>query len=297
MTTKMIQKSQAAGKRGARRKALRRFFKNPLSVVGLVLVGVLTLAAVFAPLISPHDPAEQSLFEKRSKPFGKFTLGADQFGRDILSRLIYGGRVSLIVAFFSVLIALIGGIVIGTLCGYLGGLIDVVLMRLMDLMLSFPYLLLAIILAAVLRERMPNMVNTILAIGIWALPTFARMVKALVLTIKNQEYVTAARAIGAPDLQIVWSHIIPNFISPVIVYASLFMANAIMMEAALSFLGLGVQPPTPSWGEMISSGRNFLMVAPHVATIPGLAIMVAVLGFNLLGDGLRDALDPKMNTL
>lgn len=141
------------------------------------------------------------------------------------------------------------------------------------------------------------MINTILAIGIWALPTFARMVRALVLTLKNQEYVTAARAIGAPGYRIVWSHIIPNFISPVVVYASLFMANAIMMEAALSFLGLGVQPPTPSWGEMISSGRNFLMVAPHVATIPGLAIMAAVLGFNLLGDGLRDALDPKMNTL
>ena len=199
-------------------------------------------------------------------------------------------------ALSSVLLALAGGIIIGTVCGYWGGLLDAALMRLMDLMLSFPYLLLAIILAAVLRERLPNLVNTTLAIGIWALPTFARMVRASVLSIKKQEYITAAKAVGAPNWMIVWSHVIPNFISPVIVYASLFMANAIMMEAALSFLGLGTQPPTPSWGEMISSGRNFLMSAPHVATIPGLAIMTAVLGFNLLGDGLRDALDPKMKT-
>ena len=197
------------------------------------------------------------------------------------------------VALFSVLLAMAGGIIIGTTCGYLGGVVDAALMRVMDLMLSFPYLLLAIILAAVLRERLPSLVNTTMAIGIWALPTFARMVRASVLTIKKQEYITSARAVGAPGIMIVWSHIIPNFISPVVVYASLFMANAIMMEAALSFLGLGVQPPTPSWGEMISAGRNFLMVAPHVATIPGLAIMVAVLGFNLLGDGLRDALDPQ----
>ena len=261
-----------------------------------MLVGILVFSAVFAPLISPHNPSEQSLFDKRAEPFGKYVLGADQFGRDILSRLIYGGRVSLMVALFSVLLAMAGGIIIGTTCGYLGGAVDAALMRVMDLMLSFPYLLLAIILAAVLRERLPSLVNTTMAIGIWALPTFARMVRASVLTIKKQEYITSARAVGAPGIMIVWSHIIPNFISPVVVYASLFMANAIMMEAALSFLGLGVQPPTPSWGEMISAGRNFLMVAPHVATIPGLAIMVAVLGFNLLGDGLRDALDPKMKT-
>lgn len=285
--------NQAAKKRKVltRRRALRRFIKNPLSVTGLILVVILTATAVLAHVIAPHDPTAQRLIDKRAKPFGKYLLGADQFGRDILSRLIFGARVSLFVAFSSVLIALSGGMVIGTLAGYVGRSVDAVLMRFMDLLLSFPYLLLAIVLIAAMR---PGTVNTTLAIGIWALPTFARMVRAAVLTIKQKEYVTASKAVGASDLRIVVSHIVPNFVSPVVVYATLFMANAIMMEAALSFLGLGVQPPTPSWGEMISAGRSFLMVAPHVATIPGLAIMLAVLGFNLLGDGLRDALDPKM---
>jgi peptide/nickel transport system permease protein len=234
------------------------------------------------------------LIEKRAKPFGKYLLGADQFGRDILSRLIFGARVSLTVSILSVLIGLAGGVVIGTLSGYIGGVVDSVLMRLMDLLLSFPYLLLAIVMVAALGA---GTFNTTLAIGIWALPTFARMVRASVLSIISREYITAAHAIGVSHLRIMFTHIIPNFISPIIVYATLFMANAIMLEAALSFLGLGVQPPTPSWGEMISSGRNFLMVAPHVATIPGLAIMLAVLGFNLMGDGLRDALDPKMKNI
>ena len=282
-----------AGKALMRRRAFRRFIRNPLSVTGLIIVIVLVSAAVFAPQISPHDPGKQHLFEKRAKPFGKYILGTDQFGRDILTRLIYGARVSLTVAAVSVAIALAGGIAVGALAGYAGGFIDAVLMRLMDLLLSFPYLLLAIIMVAALGA---GTFNTTVAIGIWALPTFARMVRAAVLTIISREYITAAHAIGASHTRIILTHIIPNFVSPIVVYATLFMANAIMLEAALSFLGLGVQPPTPSWGEMISSGRNFLMVAPHVATIPGLAIMLAVLGFNLLGDALRDILDPKMKT-
>jgi len=282
------------GKALNRQRVLRRFFRNPLSVMGLVVVLVLLFIAVFAPLVAPHDPAKQHLIEKRAKPFGKYLLGADQFGRDILSRLIFGARVSLTVSIFSVLIGLAGGVVVGTLSGYIGGVVDTVLMRLMDLLLSFPYLLLAIVMVAALGA---GTFNTTLAIGIWALPTFARMVRASVLSIISREYITAAHAIGVSHLRIMLTHVIPNFISPIIVYATLFMANAIMLEAALSFLGLGVQPPTPSWGEMISSGRNFLMVAPHVATIPGLAIMLAVLGFNLMGDGLRDALDPKMKNV
>ena len=282
------------GKALNRQRVIRRFFRNPLSVIGLVVVLVLLFIAIFAPLVAPHDPAKQHLIEKRAKPFGKYLLGADQFGRDILSRLIFGARVSLTVSIFSVLIGLAGGVVVGTLSGYIGGVVDTVLMRLMDLLLSFPYLLLAIVLVAALGA---GTFNTTLAIGIWALPTFARMVRASVLSIISREYITAAHAIGVPHLRIMLTHVIPNFISPIIVYATLFMANAIMLEAALSFLGLGVQPPTPSWGEMISSGRNFLMVAPHVATIPGLAIMLAVLGFNLMGDGLRDALDPKMKNV
>jgi len=274
-----------------RSRAWRRFYRNPLSLVGLFLVVSLALTAILAPFLAPKDPGAQALFDKRAKPFGKYILGADQFGRDILSRLIYGARVSLFVAFFSVVIALSGGLLIGTICGYFEGVLDTLLMRVMDLLLSFPYLLLAIALVSALG---PGLLNTTLAIGLWALPTFARMVRAAVLGVKEREFVTAARALGAPAWRIIVSHILPNFVAPVVVYATLFMANAIMMEAALSFLGLGVQPPTPSWGEMISSGRNALMVAPHVATIPGLVIMLAVLGFNLLGDGLRDALDPKM---
>lgn len=287
-------RTRPTGKALNRQRVLRRFFRNPLSVIGLVVVLVLLFVAIFAPLVAPQDPAKQHLIEKRAKPFGKYLLGADQFGRDILSRLIFGARVSLTVSILSVLIGLAGGVVIGTLSGYIGGVVDSVLMRLMDLLLSFPYLLLAIVMVAALGA---GTFNTTLAIGIWALPTFARMVRASVLSIISREYITAAHAIGASHLRIMLTHVIPNFISPIIVYATLFMANAIMLEAALSFLGLGVQPPTPSWGEMISSGRNFLMVAPHVATIPGLAIMLAVLGFNLMGDGLRDALDPKMKNI
>lgn len=286
--------ARPTGKALNRQRILRRFFRNPLSVMGLVVVLILLFVAIFAPLVAPQDPAKQHLIEKRAKPFGKYLLGADQFGRDILSRLIFGARVSLTVSILSVLIGLAGGVVIGTLSGYIGGVVDSVLMRLMDLLLSFPYLLLAIVMVAALGA---GTFNTTLAIGIWALPTFARMVRASVLSIISREYITAAHAIGASHLRIMLTHVIPNFISPIIVYATLFMANAIMLEAALSFLGLGVQPPTPSWGEMISSGRNFLMVAPHVATIPGLAIMLAVLGFNLMGDGLRDALDPKMKNI
>jgi peptide/nickel transport system permease protein len=287
-------RKRPTGKALNRQRVLRRFFRNPLSVIGLVVVLVLLFVAIFAPLVAPQDPAKQHLIEKRAKPFGKYLLGADQFGRDILSRLIFGARVSLTVSILSVLIGLAGGVVIGTLSGYIGGVVDSVLMRLMDLLLSFPYLLLAIVMVAALGA---GTFNTTLAIGIWALPTFARMVRASVLSIISREYITAAHAIGVSHLRIMLTHVIPNFISPIIVYATLFMANAIMLEAALSFLGLGVQPPTPSWGEMISSGRNFLMVAPHVATIPGLAIMLAVLGFNLIGDGLRDALDPKMKNI
>ena len=283
-------KKQSAKKSG-RRKALRRFYRNPLSVIGLVLVTLLVFTALFAPWIAPADFAAQHLFDKRALPFGEYILGADQFGRDILSRLIFGARVSLLVSIISVLIALAGGILVGTTAGYFGGWIDAALMRIMDLLLSFPYLLLAIVLVTALG---PGLFNTTLAIGIWALPTFARIVRASVLTLKKREFVTASRSVGARTPHIIMTHIMPNFVAPVVVYATLFLANAIMLEAALSFLGLGVQPPTPSWGEMISSGRNYLMVAPHISTIPGLAIMIAVLGFNLLGDGLRDALDPKM---
>jgi peptide/nickel transport system permease protein len=269
----------------------RRFRRNRLALMGLLIVALLGVAAVFAPHLAPADPARQSLEDKRTPPGGKYLLGADEFGRDIASRLIYGSRIALLVGLISVFIALILGTVLGTLAGYAGGAVDEVLMRALDVLLAFPYLLLAI---AIVSALGPGLQNTILAVGIWATPGFARVIRGSVLAIKEQEYVQAARAVGAGTARVVIRHVLPNCISIVIVYSALYMASAILLEAALSFLGLGVPPPTPSWGLMVSTGRDFITIAPHIATLPGLAIALTVLGFNLLGDGLRDALDPKM---
>jgi peptide/nickel transport system permease protein len=271
--------------------AWRRFRTNHLALVGLLVVAALVGAALFAPWLAPYDPAKQSLVEKRARPGGKYLLGADEFGRDILSRVIYGTRVALLVGTLSVAIALGLGTVLGSVAGYSGGWADAAIMRAVEVLLAFPYLLLAI---AIVSALGPGAANTTIAVGIWGTPPVTRIVRGAVLALKETEYVGAARALGASSLALVVRHILPNVLPTVIVYATLFMANAILVEAALSFLGLGVQPPTPSWGLMVATGRDFLLVAPHIATIPGLAIMVAVLGFNLLGDGLRDALDPRL---
>ena len=271
--------------------AIRRFARNRLALFGLVIVLVLVVMAALAPVLAPYDPAKQSLFEKRAKPGGKFLLGADEFGRDILSRVIYGTRVALLVGALAVLVAVAAGAVIGGVAGFAGGWVDATIMRGVEILLAFPYLLLAIAIVAVLG---PGAVNTTIAVGIWGTPTVARMVRASVLSLKETEYVRAARALGAHGALLVLRHIVPNLVPTLVVYATLFMANAILVEAALSFLGLGVQPPTPSWGLMVSTGRDVLMIAPHVATMPGLAIVVTILGFNLVGDGLRDALDPRL---
>lgn len=273
---------------------LNQFLKNRLAVIGLGIVISLFIVAIFAPLLAPYDPTVQSLPDKRAKPGGKFILGADEFGRDILSRLIFGTRAALLVGILSIGIALILGMILGITSGFFGGIVDNFIMRILDILLAFPYLLLAI---AVVSAIGPGILNTTIAVGIWATPGFARIIRASVITVKKADYIQAARAIGATNLHIIIYHIIPNFISPIIVYSTLYMANAILIEAALSFLGLGVQPPTPSWGLMVSSGRDFLLTAPHISTLPGIAIMITVLGFNLLGDGLRDSLDPKMRTL
>ncbi|MEZ4619396.1 MAG: ABC transporter permease [Caldilineaceae bacterium] len=269
----------------------QRFTRNRIAVAGLVIVLLLVLMALLAPLLAPQDPAVQTLADKRMPPGATYWLGADEFGRDILSRVIYGARVALYVALVAVALALVMGVAIGLVAGFAGGWVDTVLMRLVDVMLSFPYLLLAIAIVATLGTGVQN---TTLAVGIWATPSFARITRGQVLNIKGREYITAAEAVGVTGWRMVWRYILPNAIPPVIVFATLYMANAILLEAALSFLGLGVQPPQPSWGLMVASGRDFLRVAPHVATIPGVAIMLAVLGFNLLGDGLRDALDPRL---
>ena len=271
--------------------AWRRFRRNRLAVIGLVVVAVIVTAAVLAPWLAPQDPAKQSLFEKRARPGGKYLLGADEFGRDILSRVIYGARVALVVGLVSVGIALGLGLVLGSLAGFLGGWVDAGIMRGVEVLLAFPYLLLAI---AVVSALGPGALNTTIAVGIWGTPPVTRIVRGAVLALTETEYVRAARALGATGPALVIRHILPNILPTVIVYGTLFMANAILVEAALSFLGLGVQPPTPSWGLMVATGRDFLLITPHITTIPGLAIMLAVLGFNLLGDGLRDALDPRL---
>jgi peptide/nickel transport system permease protein len=271
--------------------AWSRFRRNRLALVGLVLVVVLAVSAALAPWLAPYDPARQSLVEKRAKPGAKYVLGADEFGRDILSRVIYGSRVALLVGVLSALIAVVGGLLLGTVAGFAGGWLDAVMMRGVEILLAFPYLLLALAIVAALGT---GALNTTIAVGIWGVPAVTRIVRASVLALRETEYVGAARALGAPVTALLRRHILPNIVPSLIVYATLFMANAILLEAALSFLGLGVQPPTASWGLMVSTGRDVLLVAPHVATVPGLAIMVAVLAFNLVGDGLRDALDPRL---
>lgn len=274
----------------ARRDVWRRFRRNRLGMVGAAIVLLLVVMALFAPQIAPRDPAEQNLRARRTAPNAQYLLGADEFGRDILSRIVFGTRASLVVALGSVAIGLTLGSFLGALAGYLGGWVDGLVMRTMDLFLAFPYLLLAIIIVSALG---PGMLNTILAIAVWTIPAFARVARSAVLQLKERDFVTAALSLGAKEARVLGVHLLPNFAATLVVYASLYLAYAILMESALSFLGLGVQPPTASWAGMIASGRNYVTSAPHIATIPGIAIAVAVLGFNLLGDGLRDALDPR----
>jgi len=277
-------------KAGNRRRVLRRFLRNRLATIGMVIVAIYIFVAIFAPLISPMDPLKQNLSDKRMPPNKTHLLGTDQFGRDILSRILYGTRYALLVSSMSILLSLVVGTLFGLIAGYFGRAIDEAIMRIMDIFLAFPYLLLAILIVSALG---PGIWNTILAIGIWGVPIFARQARGAVIAIRDREFIQAARAIGTPGIRIMAIHLFPNIIPPIVVYAALYMGYAILMESALTFLGLGIQPPTPSWAEMIASGRNYVVVAPHIATIPGLAIMLATLGFNLLGDGLRDALDPR----
>jgi peptide/nickel transport system permease protein len=268
----------------------KRFRRNRLGLVGLVLVSILVLTALLAPWLAPYDPAAQSLFDRREPPGEQYLLGADAFGRDILSRIIFGARVTLTVSVASVGIGVLAGGALGTLAGYVGGWVDTLIMRIMDVLLAFPYLLLAIIIVSALG---PGLTNTVIAIGIWTIPAFARVARGSVAGIRERDFVDAARSLGARDTRIVRRHVVPNFLATLLVYASLYLAYAILMESALSFLGLGVQPPTPSWAGMIAAGRDYITSAPHIATIPGIAIALAVVGFNLLGDGLRDAMDVR----
>ena len=266
----------------------RRMRRNRLAMLGLAVVVILILVAVFADQIADYNTVviKQDVVHRFQGPSAEHWFGTDELGRDIFARLVHGARISLLVA-----IALATGGTLGAIAGYFGGVVDNVIMRVMDVFLSIPILLLAIMIVAALGSSMTNLM---IAIGLASMPTFARVVRASVLSVKDQEFVEAARAIGATNGHIILRHILPNCLSPIIVQATLRVATAILSTASLSFIGLGIKPPAPEWGAMLASGRSAIRDAPHVVVIPGLVIMITILALNLLGDGLRDALDPKL---
>jgi peptide/nickel transport system permease protein len=279
---------------GLWREAWRRIIRNPGAIVGMVFIAALITAAVFAPVIAPHDPLEQGLNDgllQAENPSRDYWFGLDRLGRDQFSRVIFGARYTLLIGLVAVGIGLSIGLIIGAIAGFFGSFVDSVLMRLMDVMLSIPGLLLAIGIAAMLG---PGLTQVMIAVGVAQIPIFARLLRGSILAQRDNDFVLAARAVGVRQWSILFSHILPNSLSPVIVQATLVLATAIIDVAGLGFLGLGPQDPsTPEWGTMLTDANEYLQVYPWLAIIPGLAIVVSVLGFNLIGDGLREALDPK----
>jgi glutathione transport system permease protein len=281
----------SAPPRGLWRDAWQKLRRNYFALTGGVILVLLVASAIAAPLVAPYDPVAQDYDHLREGVSPQHLFGTDDFGRDILSRVIYGGRISLAVGFLGTLLGVVLGALLGVTAGYYGGWFDSVAMRLLDIQLAFPGLLLAIAIIAVLGVGAQNVV---IAIGIFSVPTFARVLRGSLLTLKEQDFVMAARALGAGDRRLMFVHLLPNALAPVLVIATLRLGTAILTAASLSFLGLGIRPPSSEWGAMLSDGRQFLQLAPHVAIAPGLASLVTVLALTLLGDGLRDALDPKM---
>ena len=272
------------------RRALLRLVRRRGAMLGLAIVLAFVLIAVFAPVIAPQDPLQTSWSAVRKAPSAQYLFGTDEIGRDVLSRVIWGARASLLAGLVSVCIAMALGVPIGLLAGYLGGWVDGLISRFTDAMLAVPFLILAIALAAFLG---PSLTNAMIAIGVSATPIFIRLTRGQVLSVKVEDFVEAARAVGNPPWRIALRHILPNILPPLIVQATLSIAAAIIAEASLSFLGLGQQPPAPSWGSMLNTAKNYVDNAPWMAIWPGISIFLLVLSFNLLGDGLRDALDPK----
>lgn len=263
---------------------------NPLARLGLWILLGLIVAAVFAPWLAPHDPFEQQLGQGLRGASAGHPLGQDRLGRDLLSRILYGGRVSLMVGFTVVTVSLVIGLAVGAVAGYAGGWLDEVLMRAVDILLAFPGLLLAIALTAVLGPGLDHLVFALCLLG-WV--GYARIVRGQLLSVREREYVQAVRALGAGGVRVIVRHLLPNIAAPILVEATFNLSSVILAEAGLSFLGLGIQPPRPSWGSMLSEGRQFLLLAPHLIVYPGVALALAVLGLNTLGDGLRDALDVR----
>jgi len=268
-----------------------RFKRNKLAMAGLALIAVLFVMAIGARLLAPHDPIRQHLVDRLHAPATRFPLGTDDLGRDVLSRMIYGIRISLTVGLVAVGIAVGIGTILGLISGYFGGWADTFVMRIVDIMLCFPTFFLILLVIAFLE---PNIYNVMIVIGITSWPGLTRLVRAEVLSIREREFVQAARLLGLSDARIFFIHLLPNVISPIIVSATLGVGDAILTESGLSFLGLGVQPPTPSWGQMLTAGKEYIYFAWWLSLFPGLAILLSVLAFNLLGEGLRDIFDPRL---
>lgn len=279
--------------RGRFAQFVRQLARNRAGTIGLAIIVIVGLVAIFAPLVAPYDPYEINRLDRLQGPSWKHLMGTDEFGRDLFSRIVYGARISMGVGIASVAIATLLGAPAGIIAGYFGGWIDSVIMRIADIVYSFPAILLALAITAFLG---PNLRNVTLALGVVYAPGMARIVRGPVLAAKEQEYVEASRVIGASNVRIVTLHLLPNVLSPLIVTATITFSFALLSEAALSFLGLGAQPPEASWGVMLSDGRRFMETVPSLAIFPGLAIMVTVLGSNLLGDALRDVLDPRLRS-
>jgi ABC-type dipeptide/oligopeptide/nickel transport system permease subunit len=282
----------AANETARRPGVLARLLRNPAALIGGGLVLLFVLMAVLAPVLPLADPFKSNFLAIRKPPSELYWFGTDELGRDQVSRLFFGARASLLAGIVSVLIAVAVGLPFGLLAGWYGGWIDIVISRVTEALLACPFLILAIAFAAVLG---PSLTNAMIAIGLSAVPIFIRLVRGQVMSVKAEDFVEGARAVGARDLRLMFRHVLPNTLSPIIVQSTLFIARAIVLEAALSFLGLGQQPPAPSWGQMLNVAKNFMEQAPWMSVAPGICIFFAVLGFNLLGDGLRDALDPREN--
>ncbi|SPU50628.1 ABC transporter permease [Bordetella trematum] len=273
-------------------RAWAKFKRNKVALVGAGIVLLFVVMALFAPMIANHDPFQTSFMNIRKAPSATYWMGTDELGRDVFSRLVYGARASLMAGLVSVLIALVVGVPFGLAAGYFGGWTDSIISRATEALLAIPFLILAIALAAFLG---PSLINAMIAIGVSAAPKFVRITRGQVLAVRSEDYVQSARALGASSLRIIARHVFPNVMPPLIVQATITIATAIIAEASLSFLGLGLQPPNPSWGSMLNTAKNFMTQAPWMSIFPGSAIFLAVLGFNLLGDGLRDALDPRQD--
>jgi peptide/nickel transport system permease protein len=273
---------------------IKDLLRNRSATLGLALIALIVIVALIGPALAPYNPLIPSPLDRLKGPSSAHFFGTDSLGRDILSRVIYGSRISLAIGLISVTISLVPGTLLGLLAGYFGGKLDSLIMRLMDVLLAFPAILLAIFITAILGPSLPH---TMIAVGIVYIPHYARIVRSSVLSLREQLFIQAIGHLGGSHSRIIRGHILPNSLPPIIVYATLGMGTAVLQAAALGFLGLGAQPPQPEWGAMLSEGRQYIQLAPHVAAFPGAAILFLVLGFNLFGDGLRDALDPSLRSL